>query len=52
MKIVDMASEKKRLEKEKYASLVMQCWDDQEHTEKRKMLDRREQVNFAAKDRL
>ena len=52
MKVVDMAPEKKRLEKEKYARLVMHCWDNQEHDEKRKMLDRREQVNFAAKDRL
>lgn len=52
MKVVDMASEKKRLEKQKYSRMVLRAYDNQEHDEKRKILDRREQVNFAAKDRL
>ena len=52
MNVVDMASEKKRIEKQKYNRLVLNAYDNQENDEKRKMLDRREQVNFAAKDRL
>jgi hypothetical protein len=47
-----MKEAKARIEKKRYAALVMQTWDDMEHAEKREMLDRKAEVQIAARERL
>lgn len=49
---VSLAEARKRKEKERYAALVLQTFDDFDHTDKRKQLERRANVESKARERL
>lgn len=49
---VSLAEARKQKEKERYAALVLTTFDQFEHADKREALDRRAEVERAAKDRL
>lgn len=40
------------LERDRYKALVMQCFDDREHAEKRELLNKRAEVERKARERL
>jgi hypothetical protein len=52
MKVISLKQEKARIEKERYARLVMTAYDCLEHAEKREYLDRRTEIEAKAKERL
>lgn len=49
---IDLAELRRRRERERYAALVMKAWDDQEHAAKRDHLDRKAEVQIAARERI
>jgi hypothetical protein len=50
--VLDLAAAKAERDRKRYAALVMKAWDDQEHAEKRAFLDRKAEVQIAARERL
>lgn len=51
-KVESLSEAKKRLEKKKYARLVMKAWGDMEHADKREALDRKGETQIKARERL
>jgi hypothetical protein len=50
--VVDIKVIKKQRDKDRYAELVLKAWDDQEHADKRKILDLKAEMQIAARERL
>lgn len=49
---VNLSEARKRKEKERYAALVIRAWEDFDHEDKREQLERRADVERAARERL
>lgn len=50
--VVNLASAKQARDRTRYAALVMKVWDDMEHADRRVFLDRKAEVQIAARERL
>lgn len=51
-KITDLAAAKKERERKQYAALVLKVFDEMRHADKRVALDRKAEVQIAARERL
>lgn len=50
--VVDFKAARKERERRRYADLVMKTFSDMEHADKRAVLDRKAEVQIAARERL
>jgi hypothetical protein len=50
--VESLADGKKRIEKQRYARLVLKVFDEMEHADKREFLDRKGETQIKARERL
>lgn len=49
-KVLELQSAKKRLERKRYADLVLKTYDDQRHQENRQLQERRAEIERKARE--